>query len=120
MTFNEVWDTFLAELRAIPQPRYGIFAVFGDTDWDIHRIRPGERLPIQFLSSANQVIETHAGIIDIMGLNLSQSRYPEWGLRAIDRWLSRSPQGVFRIAIGHAPDFAMALKEKPIDLLLAG
>lgn len=120
MTFNVVWESFLSELRAISQPRYGIFAVFGDTDWDIHRIRPGERLPIQFLSSANQVIETHAGKIDIMGLNLSQSRYPEWGLRAIDRWLSRSPQGVFRIAIGHAPDFAMALKEKPIDLLLAG
>jgi predicted MPP superfamily phosphohydrolase len=119
-TFSEIWQQLTDALTEIRLPRYGIYGVFGDTDWDIHRLAVSEREPIQLLSSRNKIIQTHAGTFDLMGLNLSQSRYPEWGLRAINRWLESSPDGVFRIAIGHAPDFAMKLEASPIDLILAG
>jgi predicted MPP superfamily phosphohydrolase len=119
-TFGEIWQQFTQALRGITQPRYGIYGIFGDTDWDLHRLSVADREPIQLLSSRNQIVQTHAGNFDLYGLNLSQSRYPEWGYRAINRWLKSSPEGVFRIAIGHAPDFAMALADAPIDLILAG
>jgi predicted MPP superfamily phosphohydrolase len=119
-TFAEIWQQFTDALRGMSQPQYGIYGVFGDTDWDIHRLPVMEREPIQLLSSRSQIIPTHAGMLDLFGLNLSQSRYPEWGLRAIDRWLENSPDGIFRIAIGHAPDFAMKLETATIDLILAG
>ncbi len=119
-TFAEIWQQFIHALSDMRQPKYGIYGVFGDTDWDIHRLPVLKRKPIQLLSSSNQIIHTQAGTLDLFGLNLSQSRYPEWGLRAINRWLESSPDGVFRIAIGHAPDFAMELESSPIDLIVAG
>jgi predicted MPP superfamily phosphohydrolase len=118
--FSQIWQALTRELNAIQPPKYGIYGVFGDTDWDLHRLAVEERKPFILLSSKNKIILTSGGMLDLKGLNLSQSRYPEWGFRAIERWLEESPKEAFRIAIGHAPDFAMGLQDAAIDLILAG
>ena len=65
-------------------------------------------------------IDTGGGTIDLYGLSLYQSKEQEWAVRAVEDWLSKSEANAFRILLGHAPDYALGVKDQQIDLCLAG
>ncbi|MGJ8653231.1 MAG: metallophosphoesterase [Opitutaceae bacterium] len=121
-TFDEEWEKLLVLIASV-NPRYGTFAVLGDTDWgrELSRIKLDDLYPIQMLSSRTQVVELDSGSsLSLHGLNLNQSKSAEWAIRSIDHWLEKSSPTEFRILFGHAPDYALGVSEKPIDLCLAG
>ena len=110
----------LLELITRTNPRFGTYAVFGDTEQELYKISPKKLLPLQMLSSQSAQIQTDGGIVNIYGLSLYQSKNPDWALRAMDEWLATATATEFRILLGHAPDFALKLQKHPIDLCLAG
>ena len=118
-TFESEWPKLVALFRSI-EPKHGIYGVFGDTDLELSRV-PEERLgPLELLSSRTVEIDTGAGVLSVHGLSLYQSNKAEWAQRSVGPWLEQSPDGQFRILMGHAPDYAMGMVEQPIDLCLAG
>lgn len=110
----------LLELIKSTNPKYGTYAVFGDTEKELYEISPDQLLPLKMLSSRSEIINTSGGSIHLCGLSLYQSKNQAWAIRSVDDWLEQSQDNSFRILLGHAPDFALAMKEKPIDLCLAG
>lgn len=110
----------LSKLIQSVDPKFGTYAVFGDTEKELHLIDPGELLPLQFLSSRALQIDTGRGIIDLYGLSLHDSRNWGWAVRAVDGWTETLERDGFRILLGHAPDFALGMKDKQVDLCLAG
>jgi len=118
-TFASEWPK-LVELFRSYVPQYGIYGVFGDTELELYRV-PQEALgPLQLLSSRTAVIDTGAGVLSLHGLSLYQSNQAEWAERSVEPWLAQSPDDEFRILMGHAPDYAMGMAERAIDLCLAG
>lgn len=118
-TFESEWPKLVALMDSL-EPRYGIYGVFGDTELELYRV-PDEGLePLQLLSSKSVVIDTGSGVLSLHGLSLFQSNKSEWAQRSVEPWLEHSPEAEFRILMGHAPDYAMGMAEKPIDLCLAG
>jgi predicted MPP superfamily phosphohydrolase len=81
---------------------------------------PAALEPLVMLASRSARIDTGAGWIDLHGLNLFQSKSAKWAQRSIKSWLSQSAEGDFRLLMGHAPDYTLALADAPIDLCLAG
>jgi predicted MPP superfamily phosphohydrolase len=124
-TFATEWPKLHAMIREV-NPRLGSYAVFGDTELEsslemhMHRMDPEELVPLVMLASSNVRIETEGGAISLHGLNLSQSKSVKWAQRSVEPWLSESDPGDFRILLGHAPDYALAMQRSPIDLCLAG
>jgi predicted MPP superfamily phosphohydrolase len=110
----------LMELIQSVNPRLGTYAVFGDTEHELYKIHPEKLLPLKMLSSRSEQIDTGAGKIHLYGLSLYQSKNQDWAVRAVDDWLSQAAGDEFRILLGHAPDFALGMSDKPIDLCLAG
>ena len=110
----------LFELIKTVNPKYGTYAVFGDTENELYGVHPDHLMPLQMLSSQSRTIDTGAGEIHLYGLSLYQSKNQAWATRSVNDWLAQSQDKGFRILLGHAPDFALAMKEKPIDLCLAG
>jgi predicted MPP superfamily phosphohydrolase len=118
-TFEGEWPKLHALIARV-NPRLGTFAVFGDTERELYRIKPEALEPMVMLSSREQRVEVGSGAINLHGLSLYQSRSGEWAMRSIEQWLGKSDPNDFRILFGHAPDYALSVAEWPIDLCLAG
>jgi predicted MPP superfamily phosphohydrolase len=101
-------------------PRFGTFAVFGDTELEFYRVSADTMAPLQMLSSRSVEIDTGDGVLSIHGLSLYQSKNQAWALRTVKPWLDQLQDSTFRILFGHAPDYALSVGELPIDLCLAG
>ena len=119
---TEFGDAFaeMKELFRSLDTRYGIFGVFGDTDYPLFRFDAEALAPLRLLSSRSATVETPGGVLSVRGLSNYQSKHPEWALRNIREWLGRSADSEFRILLGHAPDYAKAVETLPVDLCLAG
>lgn len=118
-TFESEFPKLMALFRSV-QPRYGSYGVFGDTDLEWYRVPLEAMQPLEMLSSRSRLVETDGGTISLHGLSLYQSKKSKWALRSIDSWLQTTESQVFKILLGHSPNFALAVKEHPIDLCLAG
>ncbi len=118
-TFDGEWAKLHALIARV-NPRFGTFAVFGDTERELYSIQRDKLEPLVMLSSRDQRIEVGAGAINLHGLSLYQSKSGEWAMRSIEQWLQQSNPNDFRILFGHAPDYALSVGEAPIDLCLAG
>jgi predicted MPP superfamily phosphohydrolase len=118
-TFESEWPKLHALFERV-NPPLGIYGVFGDTERELYRIRPEDLQPLVMLSSRQERIEVGNGGIHLHGLSLYQSKSGEWAMRSIQQWLEQSNANDFRILFGHAPDYALAVAEAPIDLCLAG
>lgn len=111
----------LRSLMETTDPRFGIYGVYGDTERELYRYPADEVAPLRMLASRSVSIQTEGGVLRLHGLNLYQSRRPEWAVRSVEKWLEEAGDAAdFRILLGHAPDFAMAMGDLPIDLCLAG
>ena len=117
--FDQEW-TKLKSLFNQLKPRLGIYAVYGDTELELYSKRKPELAPIEILSSNSINIDYEGGVIALHGLSLFQSKKPLWALRSIQPWLESTDETAFKILLGHAPDYAMILKDMPIDLCIAG
>lgn len=118
-TFESELPKLVALMRSL-SPRYGMYGVFGDTEMELYRV-PREALqPLDLLSSRTVRIETPAGVLSLHGLSLFQSNHAQWAVRTVGPWIEQSDDTEFRILMGHSPDYAMGMMEKPIDLCLAG
>lgn len=118
-TFESEWPKLHALIERV-NPRLGTFAVFGDTEHELYRLKRNALEPLVMLSSREQRIEVGAGAISLHGLSLYQSKSGEWAMRSVERWLEQSEPNDFRILFGHSPDYALSVAETPIDLCLAG
>ncbi len=118
-TFESEFPKLLTLIKTVAPP-FGTYAVFGDTEDELYRIDPIQLQPLEMLSSRSVQIDVGGGKINLYGLSLYQSKNYEWAVRAVDEWLSQVEVNEFRILLGHAPDYALGMKEKPIDLCLAG
>ena len=117
--FNQEWMALHALFKQL-NPRLGIYAVFGDTELELYSKKKEDLLPIHLLSSNSADLNFEGGALSLHGLSLFQSKRPLWALRSIEPWLETTEDQVFKIIIGHAPDYAMALKDLSVDLCLAG
>jgi predicted MPP superfamily phosphohydrolase len=119
-TFEQEWAKLLGLMREV-NPRYGTYAVFGDTEYELYRIRPEAIEPLQMLSSQNTTIEVGGGRLSLHGLSLYESKSVEWAQRSVESWLgAASVETDFRILFGHSPNYATGMHEQLIDLCLAG
>jgi len=118
-TFESEWSKLHALIQRV-NPRLGSFAVFGDTERELYRLRPDALKPLVMLSSREQRIQVGRGAISLHGLSLYQSKSGEWAMRSVEPWLEQSDANDFRILFGHSPNYALAVAEAPIDLCLAG
>lgn len=118
-TFKEEWGKLFELIQSV-NPRYGTYAVFGDTERELYGYKPEALQPLKMLSSRSQIVTVDGGALSLHGLSLYQSKSQEWAARSIDQWLQESDPSEFRILLGHAPDYALGVSEKPIDLCLAG
>ncbi|MFN7974213.1 MAG: metallophosphoesterase [Acidobacteriota bacterium] len=108
----------MAPLLASVEPPLGKIAVFGDTDRALRGTSLRERGGLELLEGACYVPLPGGGRIALLGLTLRESRAD---VRALVRaWLSTLGRCDVGIVLGHAPDYAMALVDEPVDLLLAG
>jgi predicted MPP superfamily phosphohydrolase len=117
--FNKEWSKLLVLFKQL-NPRFGIYAVFGDTELELYSRSKAELMPIRMLSSTTSQFEFEGGTVSILGLSLFQSKRPLWAMRSIEPWIESSDEELFKIALGHSPNFALALKDTPVDLCLAG
>lgn len=101
-------------------PRYGTYGVFGDTELEMYRVPAAVLAPLKILASRTLSIETDAGVLSLHGLNLFQSKKQDWADRSVQSWMNESAQSDFRILFGHSPNFALGMRDKPVDLCLAG
>ena len=101
-------------------PRFGIYAVYGDTELALYSIPRKELLPIKILSSKSESFSYEGGSVSIYGLSLYNSKNPLWAMRGIETWLNEHDESYFKIILGHSPDYALALKDSKVDLCLAG
>lgn len=118
-TFESEFPKLLAMIQEV-NPRFGTYAVYGDTERELYRVRPEDMAPLQILSSRSAHIDTGGGRISLHGLSLYQSKNQIWATRTVEDWLAESRVDEFRILFGHAPDYALRVVDMPIDLCLAG
>lgn len=118
--FKTEWAQ-LHQLITAVNPRYGTYAVYGDTERELYHYSTQALAPLKFLSSRTELIETSAGRISLHGLSLAESRSEKWSQRSIQNWLREAePASSFRILMGHSPNYALGVGEQSIDLCLAG
>ena len=117
--FNTEWEKLLSLFKTL-KPRFGTFAVYGDTELQLYSKAQSEIDPILLLSSRSESFTFEGGDLSIYGLSLYNSKNPLWAMRGIESWILNESKDSFKIIIGHAPDYAMALKDSPVDLCLAG
>ncbi|MFP4069203.1 MAG: metallophosphoesterase [Opitutales bacterium] len=118
-TFESEWPELHGLFESV-NPSLGIYAAFGDTERELYSIRPEALEPIRMLSSRSVTIASEGGALSLHGLSLYNSKSPEWSLRTVKEWIGQTDDAAFRILFGHAPDFALGVRELPIDLCLAG
>lgn len=117
--FNREWNKLLNLFKSL-NPRFGVLAVYGDTERELYSKPRSEIAPIQLLSSRSDRFSFEGGDVSIYGLSLYNSKHPLWAMRGIESWIADETDNSFKIVIGHAPDYALALKDSPVDLCLAG
>ena len=118
--FEAEWNQ-LHQLITFVNPRYGTYAVYGDTELELYQYSEQALAPLKFLSSKTELIETSAGRISLHGLSLSESRSEKFSQRSIQHWLKGTDSEVcFRILMGHSPNYALGVSMQSIDLCLAG
>lgn len=102
-----------------PRPPLGTYAVGGDTD-DFDLERRFSQIGIRWLQDEALTLQLPGGQpLTILGLGPAASR--DLRGRTLRRLLAQAPRQSARIAIGHAPDYFLALgPELSVDLALAG
>lgn len=100
-------------------PPLGKFTVDGDTDY---WVRPGteEVAGMRRLAAEPVTLEAAGGRIRILGLTVRQSATPDLARVMVEAFARQAAPGEFSIVAGHRPDYAMAMEDVPVDLLLAG
>jgi predicted MPP superfamily phosphohydrolase len=107
----------LAVLLKKLNPKYGTYNVNGNID------RPQDSKQFDDTSGSSTLINESIVIsdngldIDILGLTFEQSMNGD--RFAITNWINNS-RGKFTILLGHAPDYVLDIRDKHIDLCLAG
>ena len=119
LEFEDEWSE-LHDLFKSLNPRFGIYAVYGDTELALYSVPKDEVLPIKILSSNSESFSYEGGNISIYGLSLYNSKTPLWAMRGIETWLKDHDESYYKIILGHSPNYALALKDSKIDLCLAG
>lgn len=119
LKFKEEWRKLHSLFNSL-NPRFGIYAVYGDTELALYSIPKAEILPIKILSSKSESFSFEGGQVSIYGLSLYNSKNPLWAMRGIETWLNQQDDTYFKIILGHSPDYALALKDSKLDLCLAG
>ena len=119
LKFKDEWSE-LHDLFKSLNPRFGIYAVYGDTELALYSVPKDEVLPIKILSSKSESFSYEGGSVSIYGLSLYNSKNPLWAMRGIETWLNEHDESYFKIILGHSPDYALALKDSKVDLCLAG
>lgn len=119
LKFNEEWKRLHSLFNSL-NPRFGIYAVYGDTELALYSVPKEDVLPIQILSSKSESFSFEGGNLSIYGLSLYNSKKPLWAMRGIETWLDTLDDSYFKIILGHSPDYALALKDSKVDLCLAG
>lgn len=110
----------LTKLIERVNPRYGTYGVYGDTDYLMYRFKLQDFEPMVMLSSSSAEVVTEGGVLNLLGLNLNQSKDYAYASRSVSHWLEESDSNAFRILFGHGPDYALGVEQLPIDLCLAG
>ena len=64
--FEAEWNQ-LHQLITFVNPRYGTYAVYGDTELELYQYSEQALAPLKFLSSKTELIETSAGRISLHG-----------------------------------------------------
>lgn len=100
-------------------PPLGKLTVDGDTDY---WVRPGtaEVAGMRRLAEEPVILDAAGARIRILGLTLWQSAAPGLARAVVDAFARSAAPGDVTIVAGHRPDFAMALEDLPVDLVLAG
>ena len=107
----------LAELFSRLEPRYGVYNVLGNIDYEPMTGAFDKQAGIKTLVDESIVIRGEGFELDILGLSWKQSI--EGDKRTIDRWLGKD-NGSFTIILGHAPDYVMSILDSEVDLCVAG
>lgn len=107
----------LAKLFRKLEPKYGTYNVMGNLDSSQNSKIFTDISGTTTLINESIVVSDSDIEIDIHGLSFDQSmngdRY------AITNWINNS-RGRFTILLGHAPDYVLDIRDKNIDLCLAG
>lgn len=119
LKFNAEWKKLHSLFNTL-NPRFGIYAVYGDTELALYSVPKNEVLPIKILSSKSESFSFEGGNVSIYGLSLYNSKNPLWAMRGIETWLDGLDDTYLKIILGHSPDYALALKDSKVDLCLAG
>lgn len=118
-TFDAQFDKLIPLIRSL-RPPLGFYGVYGDTDAYWYGKEEGDISPLIMLDTRPYLIEWKGGTIALRGLGLFQSRYADMAREPVRQWLNTVPKGAFTLLVGHAPDFAMAVSDFPVELCLAG
>jgi len=107
----------LSRLFVKLKPKYGIYNVVGNIDGsmdltDFDLISGSKTLISENIEISDKGIE-----LDILGLTFEQSINGD--RFAITNWINKSSKK-FTILLGHAPDYVLDVRDKNIDLCLAG
>lgn len=119
LKFKDEWEKLHRLFNSL-SPRFGIYAVYGDTELALYSVPKDDILPIKILSSKSESLSFEGGNVSIYGLSLYNSKNPLWAMRGIETWLENHDDSYFKIILGHSPDFSLALKDSKVDLCLAG
>jgi len=109
----------LTALFGTLHPAYGIWGVYGDVDGQLRKVPPADLGGLKLMRDDRVTIEAGQDRIRLLGLSRRQSRAGRAFHHTVNRWLQESPD-TFNIIVGHAPDYALALLDLPVDLCLAG
>ena len=107
----------LAGLFKKLNPKYGTYNVMGNIE-TVSDIKVFDQISGTNTLLDENIIISDTGIeLDILGLSLAKSmKGDRYG---ITRWLIKS-KDKFTILLGHAPDYVIDIRDKDIDLCLAG
>jgi predicted MPP superfamily phosphohydrolase len=104
------------------EPPLGKFIAGGDTDYPSLRAMSQGIGGMRLLENKAAVVELGGGRrLRLFGLTNDLAHQPnDVTKEAIGKWMSDVAPEDFSILFGHAPDFALVVREMPIDLCLAG
>jgi predicted MPP superfamily phosphohydrolase len=101
-------------------PRFGKFAVDGDSDDWFRYTDMKSVVGLERLSSRSVTIDAGGTRIHLLGLSLPESATPDRARAVVERWMLGHEPDDLTIVAGHRPDFVLGLEGIPVDLVLAG
>lgn len=111
----------LARLFAGIEPPLGKYTVAGESDYMLAHLSGAQLGGLQFLNNETAIINIDGARLEVLGLTMAQTRSrhtaPVEEMRA---WVESAASHTFTIALGHRPDYVLALRDVPVDLCLAG